>query len=78
LFEKTCDKEKPVPTTIKRSLKSWMLVYIGFILALSAANSDINAKPGSKLVSPGSLPAEISIEQTYFRPTVAEPRRNDI
>jgi hypothetical protein len=67
-----------MPTTIKRSLKSWMLVYVGFVLALTAANFDIDVNPGSKLVSPGSLPTSVSIEQTYFRPTVAEPRRNDI
>jgi len=67
-----------MPTTIKRSLKSWMLVYVGFVLALTAANFDISSKPGLELVSPGSLPTRVSIEQTYFRPTVAEPRRNDI
>jgi len=67
-----------MPTTIKRSLKSWMLVYVGFVLALAAAKFDIDAKPGLELVSPGSLPSGVSIEQTYFRPTVADLRRNDI
>lgn len=67
-----------MPTTIKRNLKSWMLVYVGFVLAISAANSDIGSKSAAQLVSPGSLPTGSSIEQTFFRPTVAEPRRNDI
>ena len=64
--------------TIKHKLKSWMLVYVGFVLALTAANTDIGSKHSAAVVSPGSLPSTSSIEQTFFRPTVAEPRRNDI
>jgi len=69
--------------TIKHKLKSWMLVYVGFVLALTAANTDVGskhgaAKQGAAVVSPGTLPSASSIEQTFFRPTVAEPRRNDI
>jgi hypothetical protein len=67
-----------MPTSIKRKLKSWMLVYVGFILALTAANSDTGPKSAAQLVSPGSLPSLDWMEQTYFRPTVAERPRNDI
>jgi hypothetical protein len=67
-----------MPTTIKRKLKSWMLVYVGFVLALTAANSDIGPKSAAQLVSPGTLPGLDSMEQTYFRPAVAELPRNDI
>jgi len=67
-----------MPTVIKRSLKSWMLVYAGFALALTAAN--IGSQPVSTpaLVSPGTLPGEVSVERSFFQPTVAQPRRNDI
>jgi len=69
--------------SIKRNLKSWMLVYVGFVLALTAANTDVGskhgaAKHGAAVVSPGTLPSTSLIEQTFFRPTVVEPRRNDI
>ena len=63
---------------IKRNLKSWMLVYVGFVLALTAAHTDLAPSSGAQLVSPGSLPGSVSIEKTFFRPTVAEPRRSDI
>ena len=64
--------------SIKRNLKSWMLVYVAFVLALTAANTDVGSKHGAAVVSPGSLPSTSSIEQTFFRPTIAEPRRHDI
>ena len=67
-----------MPTTIKSKLKSWMVVYVGFVLALTAANFDISPKTAAELVSPGSLPGLDSMEQTYFRPAVTELPRNDI
>jgi hypothetical protein len=67
-----------MPTTIRRSLKSWMLVYVGFVLALTAANIDVRPNSGMELVSPGSLPGSDLVEQTFFRPIVAELPRNDI
>jgi len=67
-----------MPTVIKRSLKSWMLVYAGFALALTAANSGSDSDTSSALVSPGSLPDEVSVERSFFQPTVAQPRRSDI
>jgi len=67
-----------MPAAIKSNLKSWMLVYVGFIVAISTTNSDIGSKSAAQLVSPGAIPTGSTIEQTYFRPTVAEPRRNDI
>jgi hypothetical protein len=67
-----------MPTVIKRSLKSWMLVYVGFALALTAADIGSQSTPTPALVSPGTLPAELSIERSFFQPTVAQRRRNDI
>jgi len=64
--------------TLKRNLKSWMLVYVGFVLALTAAHTDSAPRSGAELVSPGALPGSASIEQTFFHPTVAEARRSDI
>jgi hypothetical protein len=65
-------------TFIKRSPKTWILVYAGFLLALTAANTGPNPDSDSALVSPGSLPAEVSIEKVFFHPTIKRPRRNDI
>jgi len=67
-----------MPTVIKRSLKSWMFVYVGFAIALAAANIGAESAPTPALVSPGTLPAELSIGRSFFQPTVAQPRRNDI
>jgi len=67
-----------MPTFIKHSPKSWILVYAGFVLALIAANIGPNPDSDSALVSPGSLPAEVSVKKIFFRPTIAQPRRNDI
>jgi hypothetical protein len=67
-----------MPTIIRRNLKSWMFVYVGFALALTAANFGSNTDSNSALVSPGSLPAEVSVERLFFQPTVAQRRRNDI
>jgi hypothetical protein len=67
-----------MPTVIKRSLKSWMLVYVGFALALTAANIDARSSPRSSTVSPGSLPSDVSIEKSFFQPTIPRSRRNDI
>lgn len=63
---------------IKRSPKSWILVYAGFVLALTAANIGPNPDSDFALVSPGSLPAEVSVNKIFFRPTIARTRRNDI
>lgn len=55
-----------------------MFVYVGFALALAAANIGAESAPTPALVSPGTLPAELSIGRSFFQPTVAQPRRNDI
>ena len=65
-------------TAIKRSLKTWMLVYAGFVVALTAANYGEDSVSDLTEVSPGSLPARISTEEVFFRPAVERPRRNDI
>jgi len=67
-----------MPTVIKRSLKSWMLVYAAFALAITAANFGSSSDTSSALVSPGSLPVAVSVERSFFQPAFAQPRRNDI
>jgi len=67
-----------MPSAKIRSLKSWMLVYVSFVVALAAANFGADAESEQTLVSPGSLPAKISTEQSFFRPTIAQSRRKDI
>ena len=67
-----------MPAMIKRRLKSWMLVYVSFAVALTAANTGTDAESTAKAVSPGSTPTEVALERSFFRPTVEYPRRNDI
>ena len=67
-----------MPTPIKRGLKTWMLVYAGFALALVAANGAPDRDSNADHLSPGSLPTEISADQAFFRQAVEQPVRNDI
>jgi hypothetical protein len=67
-----------MPATIKRSLKSWMLVYVAFAVALSTADTGTNAESSAAAVSPGSTPSEVAVDRRFFRPTVEKSRRNDI
>jgi hypothetical protein len=67
-----------MPTSIKRGLKTWMFVYVGFVVALTAANIGPARDTNAVLVSPGSLPTDISADQTFFRPASEQPVRNDI
>lgn len=67
-----------MPTPIKRGLKIWMLVYVGFAIALTTANIAPARDSNAALVSPGSLPTDISADQAFFRPAAEHPVRNDI
>jgi hypothetical protein len=67
-----------MPVPIKRSLKSWMLVYVALAVALLASNTGISADSSAAAVSPGSTPSEVAVDRSFFRPTVEHPRRNDI
>ena len=67
-----------MPTPIKRGLKTWMLVYVGFAVALAAANITPASDTSAALVSPGSLPTDISADQAFFRPADEQSVRNDI
>jgi hypothetical protein len=55
-----------------------MLVYVGFALALTAANIRSHPEPTPAFVSPQTIPAEIMVERSFFKPTVTQRRRNDI
>jgi hypothetical protein len=63
---------------MKRGLKTWMLVYVGFAMALATANSAPAHDTNAALVSPGSLPTDISADQAFFRPADEQSVRNDI
>jgi len=65
-------------TKIRRSFKSWMLVYAGFAVALAAANIEPPYKPAATAVSLESMPAGIAIGQAFFLPAINHSRRNDI
>lgn len=67
-----------MPTPIKRGLKIWMLVYIGFAVALASANVAPAGDSNAALVSPGSLPTDISADQALFRSAAEQRVRNDI
>jgi hypothetical protein len=67
-----------MPATIKRSLKPWVLVYVGFILALTTANVAPDAMTGPALVSPGSMATDVFVDRSYFRTTIERSPRNDI
>ena len=66
-----------MPTYIRRSLKTWMLVYVGFALALVAANTRPGAESITLDVSPVSTPAEIFATPALFRPLVTDAPRFD-
>ena len=65
-------------TSIRRSVKTWMLVYVAFIVAFTAAGTGATGKTDLAALSPGTPPAAISTEKVYFRPAVEQARRNDI
>ena len=67
-----------MPTSIKRGLKIWMLVYVGFAVALAAANIAPAHDTNAALVSPGSLPADIRADRAFFQPAAEQRVRNDI
>ncbi len=67
-----------MPAKIRHSFKIWMIVYVAFALALTAANMGSNGDFGATAVSPGSMPAIIPVERTFFRSTIDQPRRSDI
>jgi hypothetical protein len=63
---------------IKRSVKTWMLVYVAFLVAFAAAGAGEPPKSDLAALSPGSLPSAMSTDKAYFRPAVEQARRNDI
>ena len=68
---------------IKNRVKSWMIVYIGFVVTLGATVLGDSDGRDLTSLSPGSLPGEIATDQDYFRPAaghaaVGHVRRTDI
>lgn len=63
---------------LKRNVRSWMLVYVGFVVTLGAAHMSEAPDSDLAMLSPGTLPSEMTSDKTFFRPAIAQPRRNDI
>ena len=61
---------------IKSGFKSWMLVYVAFLIALISAGPVGESSAAS--VSPGTYPSETTADEAFFAPTIERPRRNDI
>jgi hypothetical protein len=74
--EKTCDEGNEMPTRIKCSFKTWMLVYVALVVALISAS--ISGETSAASVSPGTYPSGTTANKVFFAPTIERPRRNDI
>lgn len=60
----------------RSSFKSWVIIYIGLAVAMYVTGpaSDVTRK----LVSPGSLPSELTADRDFFAPATSLTRRTDI
>jgi len=65
-----------MPTRTKIGFKSWMLVYVAFVIALMSTGPDGESSAAS--VSPGTYPSAATADKVFFTPTIERPRRNDI
>ena len=65
-----------MPTRVKSSFKSWMLVYVAFVIALISTGPTGESSAAS--VSPGTYPSATTADKVFFAPTIERPRRNDI
>lgn len=65
-----------MPAIRRKSLKTWMLVYLGFVVALITASPASDSS--SAAVSPGTYPTEMTADRHFFTPTIEHRRRNDI
>jgi len=73
---KTCDEGSEMPTKIRSSIKSWMLFYVAFVIALTSGGMGGDSSAAS--VSPGTYPTETTADRVFFESTIERPRRNDI
>lgn len=62
----------------ERIFKSWIVVYVAFVIALVAAGVDNGAPTNSSFVSPGSYPTGFYSGKAFFLPTLKQNRRTDI
>lgn len=65
-------------TRMKHPLKSWVVVYIGFTVALVAANADSIEPQKSLVVTPPVDSTSMTIERNYFQLRTQLGYRNDI
>ncbi len=65
-----------MPTRIRSSIKSWMLFYVAFVVALISGGMAGDSSAAS--VSPGTYPTETTADRVFFESTIERPRRNDI
>ena len=63
-------------TKLRRSFKSWVVIYMGFAVAMYVTGPANDA--ARKLVSPGSLPSELTADRDFFAPAASLIRRQDI
>ncbi len=62
----------------KLNIRSWMIVYLGFAVALVAAGSHQRMQSGSLDVSPAASTSALSGDAVFFTPAGASVRRDDI
>jgi len=65
-----------MPTRIKSSIKTWMLFYVAFVIALTTGG--MTGESSAASVSPGTYPSDTIADRTFFESTIERPRRNDI
>lgn len=62
----------------KLKIRSWMIVYLGFAVALAAAGSDQRMPGGTHDVSPAANTSALSGDTAFFSPAGDSVRRDDI
>ena len=62
----------------KLKIRSWMIVYLGFAVALAAAGSDRGTPSGSPNVSSAASSSALSGDTVFFTPVGDSVRRDDI
>ena len=62
----------------KLKIRSWMIVYLGFAIALAAAGSHQRMQSDSLDVSPATDSSTLSGDTVFFTPAGDSVRRDDI
>jgi len=62
----------------KSNFKSWIIVYVGFALALITANSGVKRENYAPEAIPGVRAVDIVVDKAFFQPITNQSSRNDI